>query len=229
MDVTVYRDAAALADGAAALVAELVSSVDGRRTDLGLAGGATPRPVYERLRWMAIPWDQVDLWLSDERWVAPDHEDSNGRMVEETLAAHVPAVFHRPRWSEHLRPADSAAFYEASLRGIFHEGAPDLVLLGLGDDGHTASLFPDTEALDAPDGRLYVENHVPSLGAWRLTATPALLTAARSVVVLVSGASKAAAVRSVLEDESSELPARLLAGAGAVRWLLDAPAASLIG
>ncbi len=82
--------------------------------------------------------------------------------------------------------------------------------------------------MNAPAGRMYVENHVPSLDAWRLTATPALLTTARFVVVLVSGTSKAAAVRSVLEDEHSELPARVLADAPSVRWMLDPAAASLL-
>jgi 6-phosphogluconolactonase len=229
MDVTVYDDSSGLADGAAATVTEILSTFDGRRATVGLAGGSTPRPVYERLRWMSVAWEGIDLWLSDERWVPPDHYDSNGRMVEEALAAHVPATMLRPRWSENLRPADSAVFYEASLRRVFHQGAPDLVLLGIGEDGHTASLFPGTEALNAPAGRIFVENHVPSLGTWRLTATPALLAAARSVLVLASGSSKADAMRSVLEDGDSDLPASILADAGAVRWLLDADAASRLG
>lgn len=226
MDVTVYDDASALADGAAATVAEILSTFDGRRATVGLAGGSTPRPVYERLRWMPVAWERLDLWLSDERWVPPDDPDSNGRMVEEALTTHVPAVVLRPRWSEHLHPADSAAFYDASLRRIFHGGAPDLVLLGIGEDGHTASLFPGTAALNAPEGRIFVENHVPSLDAWRLTVTPALLASARSVVVLASGPAKAEPVRSVLEDENSDLPARLVAGAASVRWLIDSEAAS---
>jgi 6-phosphogluconolactonase len=146
-------------------------------------------------------------------------------MAAEALLDHVDAIFHRPKWSELLEPEDSAAHYEATLRSIHGSARPDLVLLGLGEDGHTASLFPDTDALGVR-GRWFVANHVSTLGEDRLTATFELLWRARLLVVLAVGEPKAAAVKASYEGLT---PAgRLDEGEAEVEWYLDREAASLL-
>jgi|FLYL01.1.fsa_nt_gi 6-phosphogluconolactonase len=211
---------------AAETVIEALKDVlDGRRANLGLAGGSTPRPVYEQMSWSHLEWEEVDLWLSDERWVPPDHPDSNGRMVAEALASRVGAVFHRPLYSDLLQPEDSAAHYEADLRRMFDR--PDLVLLGMGEDGHTASLFPDTDALHAPPDRWYVANWIPQLDTWRLTATPTLIRRSHRIIVLVTGSAKAELVAEVLEGDPSRYPIGVVAETdGDTLWLLDDAAAA---
>lgn len=225
MRIVIHPDRDALAEHGARTVADLLRT-DGP-VSLGLSGGSTPRPLYERLRWETVPWERVHLWLSDERWVPWDDPDSNGRMASETLASHVPASFHRPRWSEHLTAADAAAFYEADLRSVFPEGNPHVVLLGMGDDGHTASLFPGTDALDAPPGRWYVENHVEKLDTWRLTATAELIRRADTVILLVAGADKSAVAAEAIEGPPGVYPVQLVREArGEVIWMLDEAAAA---
>lgn len=229
MRVVVFDDPRTHAAGAAAAVAAAISAAEGRRVSVGLAGGSTPQATYEELRSLPVEWERVDLWLTDERWVPHDHPDCNGRMTAEALATRVPAAFHRPRWSEHLEATEAAAHYEADLRGFMPEGSPDLVLLGMGTDGHTASLFPGTAALGADPHRWYVGNWVPHLDAWRLTATPTLLCAARRVMVLVTGAAKAEVVAAALEGEPGRYPVQALHGAaGEVWWLLDRAAAAAL-
>lgn len=224
MEVLVHDTPADVAEAASRRVAELIAGSTGRFS-LGLAGGSTPEATYRELRGRGTSWDRVDAWLSDERWVPPDHLRSNGRMAAEALLDHVDAVFHRPKWSELLEPEDSAAHYEATLRSIHGAARPDLVLLGLGEDGHTASLFPDTEALGAR-GRWFVANQVSSLGEDRLTATFELLWRARLLLVLAVGEPKAAAVKASYEGLT---PAgRLDEGEAEVEWYLDREAASLL-
>jgi len=192
---------------------------------LGLAGGSTPEATYRSLRDRARSWDRVDAWLSDERWVPPDHERSNGRMAAETLLDQVDARFHRPRWSEFMEARDAAAHYEATLRSIHDRRRPDLILLGLGEDGHTASLFPGTSALEE-ESRWFVANRVPQIDEVRLTATFPLLWRARVVMLLVVGERKAQAVA---ESVAGQTPAgRLRDGEAEVEWHLDASAASLL-
>ncbi len=147
-------------------------------------------------------------------------------MAAIALLDHVDAVFHRPIWGELIEPEDSAAHYEARLRSIHHDRPPDVVVLGMGEDGHTASLFPDTPALDE-QSRWFVANHVPAMGEDRLTATFNLLWKARLLIVLVVGAAKASAVRASFQGTT---PAgRLGEGDAAVEWYLDREAASLVG
>jgi 6-phosphogluconolactonase len=224
MEVLVHDSPADVAEAASKRVAELIAASTARFS-LGLAGGSTPESTYRELRGQGTGWDRVDAWLSDERWVPQDHERSNGRMAAAALLDHVDATFHRPKWSELLEPQDSAAHYEAALRSIHASGRPDLVLLGVGEDGHTASLFPDTDALSV-EGRWYVANHVDSLGEDRLTATFELLWRARLLVVLAVGQSKAAAVKASYDGIT---PAgRLDEGEAEVEWYLDREAASLL-
>lgn len=194
---------------------------------LGLAGGSTPADTYRELGGHQVDWPNVRLWLSDERWVPHDHADSNGGMALELLPAEANRRLVRPRYSEFLQPEDSAAHYEAELR-LIHDGRdPDMVLLGMGTDGHTASLFPGTTALDAPVDRWFVANHVPQLDTWRLTATPSLLQRATAVVVLVAGSDKADVLREVLEGPDGAYPIQLLREAeGDVTVVCDEAAAA---
>lgn len=222
MNIVVHETPDELAYAVAAEISGQIAASDGRFT-LGLAGGSSPEPTYRRLREADVPWEQVDAWLSDERWVPPDHPRSNGRMASETLLAHVGARFHRPPWGEMFRPDDSAAHYEAKIRSIHPDGAPDLIILGLGDDGHTASLFPGTKAM-AEKNRWIVANHVPEHDESRLTATYPLLWRARAIVFVVTGEGKAGAVKKSLQGET---PAgRVDQGDGRVKWHLDDAAAS---
>lgn len=228
-EVLVFSDKESLAEAAAGRIADLLADAPRDRATLGLAGGSTPEATYRRLRLLPVEWDRVDAWLSDERWVGPDHPDSNGRMAAELLMDHVDARYLRPRWAPSLTAADSAAFYEADLRTIHPDGRPDLILLGMGPDGHTASLFPGTGALDPPPHRWFVANHVPQVDADRLTATYKLLHRSRHVLFLVAGADKSPALRQVLEPGAEEevLPARrVMEGEAEVTWIVDEAAAA---
>jgi 6-phosphogluconolactonase len=196
-------------------------------TTLGLAGGSTPIPVYRRLGEARIDWGRVVLWMSDERWVPADHEDSNTAMVLRTLGEAAAPSLLIPEFSPGGAPDAAAAEYERRLDAMLegHGGRPHTVLLGMGADGHTASLFPGSPALEERSRR-YAAVRVADLDAWRLTATPVLLGRARHLVFVVLGPGKAAAVEAVL-GESRRLPARLVAEmADEVTWILDETAAS---
>lgn len=225
--VEVFADSAALAMGAAELIAARLQDAPGPRVSLGLAGGSSPGPTYRNMRGLRCNWDRVDVWIADERWVPLNHEDSNGLMAAEALFNHVNATFHRPRWAPWLEPEESAAHYEAILRSIHPaEHPPDLVLLGLGDDGHTASLFPGTAALNV-ERRWFVANFVDQMDTWRLTATYPFLRTAREIFFLVEGERKAERVAQIMAGES--YPATVVAeGPAAVTWLLDEAAARML-
>lgn len=224
MDLVVHETPGEVAKAASSRVAGLIESATDRFS-LGLAGGSTPRATYELLRSVQPGWAKVDAWLSDERWVPHDHERSNGRMASDALFDRVDAVLHRPRWSELIRPEDSAAHYEAELRSIHAGAGPDLVLLGIGEDGHTASLFPGTAALEE-EGRWFVANHVPQLDEDRLTATYPLIWGAKLVMVLGVGSGKA---RAVEQSFAGLTPAgRLGEGEAVIEWHLDREAAALV-
>ena len=224
MEVIVHETPGHVAEETSRRVTDLIAASAGRFS-MGLAGGTTPEATYKTMRGQATAWDRVDAWLSDERWVPPDHERSNGRMAAAALLDHVDAVFHRPRWSDLLEPEDSAAHYEATLRSIHGAEPPDVVLLGVGEDGHTASLFPDTDAL-GERRRWFVANRVEAQGEDRLTSTYPLLWRARLLLVLAVGAAKAMAVKASFDGRT---PAgRLGEGEGEVEWHLDREAASLL-
>ncbi len=177
------------------------------------------------LRGRASGWDKVDAWLSDERWVPPDDDRSNGRMAAVTLLDHVGANFIRPRWSEYMEAEDAAAHYEASLRSIHLERPPDLIMLGMGADAHIASLFPGTPAL-AERSRWYVANRDTGKQEDRLTATYPLLWKAALVLVVTLGVEKADALKASFENGT---PAGQLSEAeGVVEWYVDRDAASLL-
>lgn len=225
MELVVYEDPEKALVGTAQRIADLIAASPDDFT-IGLAGGSTPAATYEALRGRATGWPKVDAWLSDERWVAPDDERSNGRMAAETLMDHVDARFHRPHWSEFIEAADSAAHYEARIRSIHGERRPDLILLGMGEDGHTASLFPGSRALEERD-RWFVANTIPETGEERLTATYPLLWHARILLVMAVGERKAPAVRDTFEGKPIPI-AKIGDGYAEVEWHLDQSAASLL-
>ncbi|MBI4507628.1 MAG: 6-phosphogluconolactonase [Chloroflexi bacterium] len=250
--IHVARDAAELAERAAALLAEeITAAVAARgRCALALAGGGTPRPVYQRLAQSPyrerVPWPQVHVFWGDERCVLPDDPANNARMAHEALLAQValpPANVHRVP-VELGAPEAVAAAYDAELRAFFGETSPprspspfaerglggevvaprfDIVLLGMGADGHTASLFPGSPAL-AEQERLAVAVYAAHLASWRVTLTLPVLNAAHTVVFLVAGADKAPALRAVLGGASDLPAAHVRPASGRLVWLVVAAA-----
>jgi 6-phosphogluconolactonase len=241
----VLPDAQRLADAAAhRFVSSANAAIEARgRFLVSLSGGSTPRSVYERLAAepcaSSVDWSRVHILWGDERCVPPDHESSNYRMAREALLDHVPvplAHVHRIRGEDD--PAEAAMAYERVLRAVLRTpiGPPrtapasrlDLVLLGLGSDGHTASLFPGSASLQV-HGRWVVADYVRAVSMWRVSLTAIVINAAAEVAFVVSGDAKAAIVRQVLEGPAQphELPAQLIAPAGGhLLWFLDTPAAA---
>lgn len=235
-EIVVVRDAESLADTAARRFAELAASAVSATGQfvVALSGGNTPRALYERLAESyvdQVDWSRVQVFFSDERFVPPDSPESNFRMAQEALLSRVPIperFVHRIATVE-VTPEESASQYEEGLRRVSHAGltdvpAFDLILLGLGPDGHTASLFPGTEALTVSD-RLVTSNYVPRLDSWRITFTFHLINGARTVAFLAEGESKAERVAQVLSG--ADLPAaRVRPVRGRLVWLLDQSAAA---
>ncbi|MBC8448967.1 MAG: 6-phosphogluconolactonase [Chloroflexi bacterium] len=223
----VYEDAAGLATAAAenfVVLAREAIAARGRFL-VALAGGSTPRAAYELLATepfaASVDWTRVHLFWGDERCVPPDHPDSNYRMARETLLdrVQIPAAnVHRMRCE--LAPQQAAAAYERELeKALGEDGRFDLILLGLGTDGHTASLFPGAAALGERERRVLAV-YVEKLKAWRVTLTLPVINTARHVIFLVSGTSKAETLARVRASEP--LPAGLVQPvAGRLLWLLD--------
>lgn len=240
-DLRVYPDAAALANAAAGVFVEAAQHAVAThgRFYVALSGGSTPRALFQLLAAApyreAVAWGHTMVFWGDERCVPPDHPDSNYRMAREALLAHVPIphdhVFRMP--GEATDPATGAALYEQTVRRAFalgpHEDPRfDLVLLGMGPDGHTASLFPHTAALHVTD-RLVVANRVDKLDATRLTLTARVINNAALVAFLIAGSDKAEPLAGVLEGprRPDELPSQLIAPThGHLLWLVDHAAAA---
>ncbi len=235
-NIIVRPDRTALADTAASMVlaASIISVAQRGVFTIAFAGGSTPGPVYERLTALGeIDWPRWRIFWSDERCVPPTHADSNYRMARESLLDRLPqAPGAVSRMPGELPPRQAARVYEEAIREAV--AAPDsniprfdLILLGMGDDGHTASLFPGSPALNnAKD--LVVADFVSKLTARRLTFTYPLINAARHVLILVSGSSKADALSSALNgpQRPNELPVQGVQPLdGQLRWLVDADAA----
>lgn len=228
VEVIVHRDPDHLAESAAELIAGAIETA-GDRLSLGLSGGSTPIRTYRRLRSKDVDWSKVDAWMSDERWVPQDHPDCNGHQAARELLDHVGARFHRPPWARWLDVTDAAADFEQTLRTLHPDGRADLILLGMGEDGHTASLFPHTAALDAPEERWFVENFVPQVDSFRLTTTYSFLRAAHRLVFLVAGSAKSDALSQVLEPDPDREPlpaAGVMGGDADMTWMVDEAAAS---
>jgi 6-phosphogluconolactonase len=198
------------------------------RAQIALAGGATPRACYGRLGSVHLPWERVDVLLGDERWVAADDPASNARMLRETLLAQVPArhaAFH-PVPTEEASAEASAEAYAQVLCNLGDGPMPrfDVILLGLGEDGHTASLFPGCAALAEKERSVSVSE---GKGLPRITLTAPVLSEARQVIFLVSGAGKRQALERLLDanEPSERTPARLVQPQREVLILADAEAA----
>jgi 6-phosphogluconolactonase len=209
------------------------------RFTVALSGGSTPRGLYKLLAtdpaWRdQLPWAHMHVFWGDERHVPPEHAESNFRMANEALlsVAPVPAANIHRIYGEAASADEAASEYEDELREVFGlaDGEVprfDLILLGLGPEGHTASLFPGTRAL-AENHRLVVCNWVGKLFADRITLTAPVLNNAASVIFIVSGADKATALKAILEGpyEPDQLPAQLINPTnGRLVWLLDRAAA----
>ena len=240
----VEPDAAALARRAAHHFVEMVSETAeaNGRVRIAISGGSTPKAAFQLLADPALPfrtrmsWEDLEIFWVDERTVPPDHPDSNYRMTKEALLSHValqPQQVHRMQGE--LAPEVAAALYESELRNIFRlEGAEcprfDLVSLGMGPDGHCASLFPHTAALHEM-GRLVTANEVPQLNTWRITLTWPVINHARSVFFLIAGADKAARVHEVFTGprDPERLPSQLIwPSSGILTLFLDKDAAALL-
>jgi 6-phosphogluconolactonase len=234
--ITVVPDSDALAQAAADRFIELAwAALAARETAaVALAGGSTPRAMNALLaaspRREQLDWTKLRFFFGDERCVPPDHPDSNYRMTRETLFAPLGiAETQIERVHAEDEPHAAAAEYEAALKAALGS-APvfDILFLGMGPDGHTASLFPGTIAtLDAD--RLAVAKFVPKFNSYRITLTPHILNAARHVTITAAGAEKADALAAVINGphEPDRFPAQLIAPqAGELAWLVDAAAAA---
>ena len=237
-EVYVLQDADQLAMAAAAFVDSVTRAAVERRgvATLALSGGSTPKQLGIELTREpyreSVPWGSLQLYWGDERWVPLESSDSNAGEAKrgwlDELGLNDDQIHPFPHGDD---PEQAATDYEAVLRHLV-PGEPvpqfDLILLGMGDDGHTASLFPGTSALAVTD-RLVVANTVPQLDTVRLTFTAPLINAARNVAFLVAGDGKAARLREVLDGalQPAELPSQLVRpDNGKLIWLVDGAAAS---
>ena len=240
----VEPDPAALARRAACHLVEMVSETAEASgiARIAVSGGSTPRMAFQMLAdpngpyLKRMPWEHLGLFWVDERTVPPDHPESNYRMTREALLDRVPLNPQKiHRMEGELPPEEAAARYESEIRNIFRlEGAEmprfDLISLGMGDDGHTASLFPHTAALHEM-GRLVTANQVPQKDTWRITLTWPVINHARSVFFLISGTEKAERVHEVFMGprDPERLPSQLIWPSGGILTLfLDKAAAALL-
>jgi 6-phosphogluconolactonase len=228
--VVVVKDMAALADEVAARVERvLLATPIGGRASIALSGGSTPRAAYQHLAARCPPWARVDFFFGDERIVPPDAEGSNYKMANDALLHRLPLQDDQVhRILGELSPEEAAERAEADLRASV-PGDPlpqlDLILLGMGPDGHTASLFPGAPELDETE-RLMVPVHRPEMPQpWRVSMTMPVLNAGRQVIVVAGGEEKAAMVpRAIGRDRS--IPAGRLDPAGEFTWVLTEDAAA---
>lgn len=239
--IKVVADQRAMVEEAARRIVEAAARADeaGDLFALFLSGGSTPRSLYQLLaseNWRhQIDWRNVELYFGDERCVPPDSPDSNFRMANEALISKIPIppgqVF---RMRGEIDPQVAAKEYGTILKEHFGDEGPDVMLLGMGGDGHTASLFPGTTALAETDHRC-VANHVPHdyipRGTeWRLTVTFPFINRSREILILCAGKDKQARVQEVLEGRADPDQApirRVQPVAGTLTWLLDSAAAGM--
>jgi 6-phosphogluconolactonase len=244
-DVEILPDADSLARAAAARFLKLaMANIQmNAQFNVALSGGSTPQRMYRLLAsaefGRELDWHRVHLFWGDERCVPPGHAESNYRAVCEVLLDHIaiPAEnVHRIRGE--ITPWDAADEYEEALKSYLGQSVAagkaiptlDLMLLGMGEDGHTASLFPHTAALDERE-RLVVAAYLEKPNKWRVTLTAPVINAAADVIFLVSGANKAEPLRLVLEGphQPRDLPAQVVSPhPGRLHWMVDADAASLL-
>ncbi len=234
--VEVFPNAEALTRAASERIADLLIKTiqEKTRATLVLTGGKTPMPIYEMLATPfssnPIDWKRVHFFWGDERCVSPENPDSNFGMARDALISKIVAPHenvHRMRGE--LNAEDAAALYEREILDFFQgPGIPsfDLLLLGMGEDGHTASLFPSTQW---DEERFIIANHVPQSGAKRVSMTPLILNAAANIIFLVAGRDKAKALACVLKNPACDYPAaKIRASHERLVWMVDNSAASLL-
>jgi 6-phosphogluconolactonase len=221
MELTVLPDQENLFETTADIIERFIDAAPA--VTLGLSGGSGPPFVHAVLARRSIPWDRVTTWMSDERWVPPDHEASNQKMVNETLVKATGVRFLAPDTT--LSDPHVAALRFDTLVGDAGIGGqtPSLIMLGMGADGHTASLFPGTDAL-AERERLFVANWVEQHDTWRLTATYRLISTADLILIVVAGQGKAEMLSEI--SKGRDVPVAHITCRGHVRWILDEEAAS---
>lgn len=239
--IKTYSSPQALAHAAAAHIQDSAfeAVADHGFFSLALAGGSTPIPTYQILASPpyeeSMPWEKTHIFWGDERTVPPNHEKSNYKMARDVLLdpLSIPEEnIHRLQGE--LKPQEAAKEYEREIREFFNADPPhfDLILLGMGTDGHTASLFPGSTALLSPQkSRLVLANYIDALESWRITFTPRLINAAFQVTFLVSGEKKAERVYQALSSrhQPDKLPAHIVNPAeGTVTWYLDAGASKYL-
>ena len=207
------------------------------RFNVALTGGSSPVQLYSLLaqpKYAAqVPWQQTFVFWGDERWVPLSDEKSNAKMARETLLDKVPVppqhIF--PMWKEGTTPEAFAAEYEQLLQTHFGHGMPqfDLILLGMGDDGHTASLFPQTAVLQESQ-KLVAAYYLEPQNMYRITLTAPLINSAKQIAFLTFGANKAKALYEVLEGarNPNQYPSQLIRNDNAVHWMVDDAAAGLL-
>jgi len=243
VDVRILEDAAAIAKHAAEEFIKSANAATKANSSFSvcLAGGSTPKTLYALLVSDAfraqLPWNKIQLFFGDERHVEPTHPDSNFRMASEAMISKAPLKpeqVHRIK-AENPDTEQAALEYQKELHSHFHlasgDAPPfDLVLLGMGNEGHTLSLFPGTKAL-RDNGRLVVRNWVGKLFAERITLTASAVNNAALVIFMVAGADKALALKAVLEGpyEPEQLPAQLInPKKGRLLWLVEAAAGGIL-
>jgi 6-phosphogluconolactonase len=243
-EIRILADGAAIAKRAAQeFVQAAAAAVRAKGSfNVALAGGSTPKALYSLLvndpaLRSQVPWDKIHLFFGDERHVGPDHPDSNFCMATEAMISRLPLTKDQVLRikGEYPDTEEAAREYEQALQSYFRLKAGeyprfDLLLAGMGSEGHTLSLFPGTKALHA-DGRIVVRNWVGKLCAERITLTAPAASNAAQIVFMVTGADKACALKAVLEGpfEPEQLPAQLLQPQnGRLLWLVDAAAGNML-
>ncbi|NQZ53411.1 MAG: 6-phosphogluconolactonase [Piscirickettsiaceae bacterium] len=227
-----------LADGASLINAATEQFVTSARSAIAkrgvfhvaLAGGSTPKGLYQKLTTSPymeqVDWSRVHLFFGDERCVLPTHDDSNFKMARQAMIDHLPI----PQGNVHRMPTENgdasevALSYAQTMNEVLQGEPLDLVLLGLGPDGHIASLFPGTEALDVTE-TLTTSLYVEKFDSWRVTMTYPTINAARQVIVFIGGEAKAPIVSDITNDVVQGLPVQRLAPQGDYYWYMDAAAA----
>lgn len=227
--VEVLPDVKALIERSLVITIDKINTAIAERgvCTIALSGGSTPKPLYEAIAQQKLPWDKIHIFWGDERYVPPDNPESNQLMARTAWLdkVSIPASNIHPMPTDEADPAVAASKHEQELQQFF-QVAPgkfpvfDIILLGIGDDGHTASLFPHTEALKVSDRLVTVGNKD---GQPRITFTYPLINQARYVMFVVVGASKKPALAEIFapDGDASTYPSRLIQPQGELWWLLD--------
>ena len=210
---------------------------DGQMFSLFLSGGSTPKALHEKLASddyrSQIDWRGVELFFGDERCVPPDSDLSNYKMARDTLISRIPIPPDNVyRMKGEIDPEQAAKEYGQMLKEKFMDEGPDVLLLGMGDDGHTASLFPNTAALQEVKHRCFANHipydYIPAGTEWRVTLTLPFINRSKEIFILVTGASKSKRLQEVLEGDEPIYPIQhVMPEPGTLTWMLDIAAAGM--